>query len=156
MDLRYVGTSVCAWWQHGPPCCRCTRTMSCSCGNSLPVGQWVTFLLLPCSCLPVQGASWSLDRKKGAHSLGPSFSRFESSGFFHLEVCKGHCLTWRSSKCEWVAWQLPELQSALPLQYLRIPGEELNTALMCVVPLMVPILRSMEHKGKGKVVPMLN
>jgi hypothetical protein len=39
-----------------------------------------------------------------------------------------------------------ELQSALPIKRLPIPVQKLNTVLMCVVPLMVPILTSTGHK----------
>jgi len=38
-----------------------------------------------------------------------------------------------------------ELQSALPMKWLPVPGEKLSIFLMCVVSLMVPILRSAEH-----------
>jgi hypothetical protein len=43
---------------------------------------------------------------------------------------------------------LNELQSALPVKCLPVPGDELNILLMCVVPLMVPILSSTEHLRK--------
>jgi hypothetical protein len=41
-----------------------------------------------------------------------------------------------------------ELQSLLPINSLPVPGEKLNIILMCVVPLMVPTLRSTEHIKK--------
>jgi len=75
----------------------------------------------------------------------PSFSRFHSSGYFLREICKIHCLAWKSAKCEWVAWQQSELQSALPMKCLSAPVQKLNIVLMCVVPLIVPILMSTEH-----------
>jgi len=40
---------------------------------------------------------------------------------------------------------LSELQSALPMKFLPVPGEKLNIVLMCVMSLMVPILKSIEH-----------
>jgi hypothetical protein len=38
-----------------------------------------------------------------------------------------------------------ELHSALPSKCSPLHGEELNIVLMCVMPVMVPILRSTEH-----------
>jgi hypothetical protein len=46
--------------------------------------------------------------------------------------------SWRSEKCEWVAWELSLLQSAIPIKYFSVPDEKLNIVLICVVPLMVP------------------
>jgi hypothetical protein len=42
--------------------------------------------------------------------------------------------------------ELLGLQSVLPVKSSPTPGKKLNIALKCVVPRMVPILRSMEHK----------
>jgi len=51
-----------------------------------------------------EAMQWNLSRKMYSHSLAPLISRFESSGFFLLGICKGHCLLWKSAECEWVAW----------------------------------------------------
>jgi len=44
----------------------------------------------------------------------------------------------QSAKCEWVAWQLSELQSALRMNCVSTPVRKLNIVLMCNLPLMVP------------------
>jgi len=41
--------------------------------------------------------------------------------------------------------ELSELQSVLPVDYLSVSCQKLNIVLMCVMPLMVPILRYIEH-----------
>jgi hypothetical protein len=41
-------------------------------------------------------------------------------------------------------WQLSELQTALLMKCVPVPGEKLDI-LMCVMPLMVPVLRSIQH-----------
>jgi len=38
-----------------------------------------------------------------------------------------------------------ELQSALQKKCLPVPGEKLSIIMMCIMPLIVPILRSTEH-----------
>jgi hypothetical protein len=40
---------------------------------------------------------------------------------------------------------MSELQSVLPMKCLPIPFKKLNIILMCIMPLMVPILKSTEH-----------
>jgi len=41
--------------------------------------------------------------------------------------------------------ELSELQNALLLKCLLLPDEKLHMVLMCVVPLMLPILRFTKH-----------
>jgi hypothetical protein len=70
------------------------------------------------------------------------FFRFDSYELCLLDVCEDTIM--KNAKCEWVLWQnCQELQSALLMKCMPIPGETLNT-LMCIVPLMVPILRPTE------------
>jgi len=38
-----------------------------------------------------------------------------------------------------------ELKGSLPMKCLSVAGEKLNIVLMCVLPLMAPILTSTEH-----------
>jgi len=38
-----------------------------------------------------------------------------------------------------------KLQSSLPMGYLSVVGEKLSIVLMCVVPLLLPVLTSIEH-----------
>jgi hypothetical protein len=38
-----------------------------------------------------------------------------------------------------------ELQSALQMKFFPVSGEKLDVVLMCVAPLIVPILGSTEH-----------
>jgi hypothetical protein len=87
------------------------------------------------------GVSLSLDRRMGTHSLASSFPRFGSSAFFLLWVCKGHGLLRITAKSERVAWQNRQRCT----MRLQIPGKKLNIVLMCVLPIMVPILTSAEH-----------
>jgi hypothetical protein len=60
--------------------------------------------------------------------------------FFLKTLCLEKCKIWMTCVTE-----SSELQSPLPMKCFPIPGEKLNIVLMCVVPLMVPILRSAKH-----------
>jgi hypothetical protein len=85
-------------------------------------------------------------RKRWSHWLVPTFSRFVSSGFFFWGFVKEIVYSekhkmWMSCMTE----QSAELQNATPIKCLSVHGEKLDIVLMCVVPLMVPILRSTEH-----------
>jgi hypothetical protein len=117
------------------------------CGNSFPVRWYTTSLLPSCSYPSRKWVSWLWVRKRGTHSLEPSFFRFDTSEFLLLGVCKGQCLSWKSAKCEWVVWQ--NYQScrvhSLPLKFLTEPGRKLNIILMCIMPLIVSTLRSAEY-----------
>jgi hypothetical protein len=75
------------------------HTIQCSCGNGFPVRWCTTSHVWPCSCLSGQGISWSLDRKKGTHSLALLFSRFDSSGFFLLGFVELHVNTQWETEC---------------------------------------------------------
>jgi hypothetical protein len=57
-----------------------------------------------CSCLSGQGVSWLKYRKRGCHSVAPSFTRFNSSGPFFWG-CRNVVYIERSAGCEWVTWQ---------------------------------------------------
>jgi hypothetical protein len=123
---------------HGESC-----FASCPHGNSFSVRWCATSLLPLCSCLAGEGLSW-LIRRCG---LFPNtfVHQIWLSGVFLLGFCGRHCLSWKSTKCKWVVWQLLELLSALPMKYLPVCGKKLNIVLMCVVPVMVPILIPTEH-----------
>jgi hypothetical protein len=58
--------------------------------------------------------------------------------FFFWGVCKRQCLSWKGGRCEWGAWKN---HKSYRVHY------QLNVCqcLICVMPLMVPILRSTEH-----------
>jgi len=115
------------------------------CEKNFPVRRCTTPLLPSCSCLSGQGVSWSLNRKKGTHSLAPLFSRLDSSGLFLLGACKREfivekCIMWM--RC---VTKSSKLQSAFPRKCLPVPVQKLNIVLMCVVPLIVSMLRSTEY-----------
>jgi hypothetical protein len=44
-----------------------------------------------------------LDRRRGANSLAPLFSRLYTLRFF-LRICIRHCLSRKCAKCEWAVW----------------------------------------------------
>jgi len=115
-------------WSH---CCGYDREygfLSCSCGNRFLV-RCCTTSLISCSFLSEQGVSWSLRTKRRIHSLAPSFSGFNVSDFFRLEICKGYCLTWKSIKYECFAWQNCQAWS---VTYLPITRQKMNNVvLMC-------------------------
>jgi hypothetical protein len=102
----------------------------CPCGNSFPV-RWCTTSLLPCSCLSGQGVSWSLDRKRGAHSLPSRSPGLSLLDFFWKCVtdnfyCERRCQMWMSSVTE-----SSELQNALLMKCLSRSGENLNIVYEC-------------------------
>jgi hypothetical protein len=93
--------------------------------NSFPV-WWCTTPLLPsCSYLSGRGVSWSLVMKRGIHFLALLFSSFDYSGFFLLEICKWHCLSWKSTKFERFAESLtqfdvfPASKTMLVMKFFR-------------------------------------
>jgi hypothetical protein len=63
---------------------------------------------------------------------------------FYSGICKTLFFLWKSAKCEWVGWQSSELQSALPVKCLPIPGEKLNIILTCCATNAAHI-RSIDH-----------
>jgi hypothetical protein len=70
----------------------------------------------------------------------PQFS-FDSSEFF-LAVSVKKCKMLMSCVTE-----LSELQCRLPMKCLPLCGEKVNIIFLCVVPLMVPILKSEHIRG---------
>jgi len=81
------------------------------------------------------GVSWSLT---------PTFSRRDSCVYFIVGLCKRHCLTRKSAKCEWVRDRIVRAAECVTNE-MPVPGEKLNIVLMCIAPLMVPISRCAEH-----------
>jgi hypothetical protein len=73
---------------------------------------------------------------RGGAIFWPPRSPYLTPGFFFLGVCE-KCKMWM--RCVTESF---ELQSALLMKCLPIPGNKLNVVWMCIVPLMVPILRS--------------
>jgi len=124
---------------------------SCSYGHTFPVRRCTTLYLPSCLWLSGQEVFWSLDRERGAYFLASSSPDFTPLdiffwGFVKQNILK-NCKMWMSCVTE-----SSELQSSLPTKCLPVPGNELNIAFMCVVPLMVPIFRSTEHIRNSCVV----
>jgi len=118
--------------QHGPPCHMVSHHIN-------------TSNLLSCLCLSGKGMSWSLDEKRRAHSLASLFSKCDTSGLFSGEVEKTLLIVKKHKMQMSCTTESSQLQSPLPIKFLPIPVQKLNIILMCVMPLMVPILRSTEH-----------
>jgi hypothetical protein len=84
-------------------------------------------------------------RRGGPIPWPPSFSRSYTLSSFLLGVCKRHYVI--EERCKmWMSWvkELLHVHNVLPMKCLPIPDKESIIALKCVVPLMVPRLRSTE------------
>jgi hypothetical protein len=61
----------------------------------------VYHLTFPVAIVPFWSQSFLItDRKKRTNSLAPTFSKFDSSEYFILKVCKRRCLLWKSAPNE--------------------------------------------------------
>jgi hypothetical protein len=73
---------------------------------------------------------------------GPCHSTFDSSGFFILRgLWSVFFMVTECKMCMNCVTESSELQSELPVKCLQVLVQKLNVVLMCVVPLMVPVLR---------------
>jgi len=108
----------------------------------VPVGTVSNYMLQRLTSPIMFVPPLTAEYKRETHSLAPSFSRFDSFGFFLLGVCKRQCLSWKSAKCEWGAWQTHQsCRVCNQWNAFQYPVRNWISS-WCVAPLMVPILRS--------------
>jgi hypothetical protein len=114
----------------------------------LVLSLWRQFstLLLLCWCLSRQGVSRSLVSRRGAPFPGLFVLQiWLLLDFSFWGFVKDNIYREKSAKCMSCVTESSELKCVLPMKHLPAPVEKLNIVLMCVVPLMVPILRSAEN-----------